>query len=469
MFSTRRSIFLAVLVLGTFFAGYWYRGRNPGSPAADPAGRKILYWHDPMHPAYKSDKPGIAPDCGMQLEPVYADGGGSENVPSRQIPGAIMISADRQQVMGVRIGRAERLSPNQTVRFLGRVAADETQIYRLVSTTEGWVREISSYAVGSIVQKDELLATYFAREILTPQSAYIYALDTRDRRSVPGVSADQTSMVANQVRSAEDNLINLGMSQTQIHELARTRTASSLMEVRAPAVGIILARNVARNLRIDRNAELYRMADISHVWVIADVYERDAKLIQLGAHAQVRYQDHLMPAETATTLPVFDPASRTLKVRLELNNPGYVLRPDMFVDVNFPVRLPASVAVPAEAVIDTGLRKRVFVDRGNGFFESREVETGWMFGDKIQIVKGLMEGEQIVVSGTFLIDSESRMKAAAAGITGTPIKDPVCGMDVDETKSRIAGRTSIFSGTTYYFCSDMCKQEFEKNPRQYVK
>ena len=117
-------------------------------------------------------------------------------------------------------------------------------------------------------------------------------------------------------------------------------------------------------------------------------------------------------------LPQFDPVSRTLKVRLELDNPGYVLRPDMFVDVEFPVTLPPALTVPSDAVLDSGLKKTVFVDRGNGFFEPRQVETGWRFGDRVEITKGLMAGEQIVISGNFLIDSESRMKMAAAGMYG---------------------------------------------------
>jgi YHS domain-containing protein len=171
----------------------------------------------------------------------------------------------------------------------------------------------------------------------------------------------------------------------------------------------------------------------------------------------------------STVLPQFDPNSRTLKVRLELDNPGYTLRPDMFVDVEFPVTLPAALTVPADAVLDSGLRKMVFVDRGNGYFEPRKVETGWRFGDRIEITKGLMPGERIVVSGTFLIDSESRMKAAAAGIYGESSNDPVCGMYVDEGKAKASGKTGSYSKKTYYFCSDDCKQKFDKNPGLYLK
>ncbi|HSA96321.1 MAG TPA: YHS domain-containing protein, partial [Acidobacteriota bacterium] len=152
----------------------------------------------------------------------------------------------------------------------------------------------------------------------------------------------------------------------------------------------------------------------------------------------------------------------------EAENPGYVLRPDMFVDVELPVTLEATLAVPADAVLDTGLKRTVFVDRGGGFFEPREIETGRRLGNTVEIVKGLTAGERIVVSGTFLIDSESRMELAAAGMTGNLSQDPVCGRPVSVKKAAEAGRTAVYEGTTYYFCSDEDKDLFLKDPRKYA-
>ena len=131
--------------------------------------------------------------------------------------------------------------------------------------------------------------------------------------------------------------------------------------------------------------------------------------------------------------------------------------------------MPATLVVPADALVDSGLRKTVFVDRGNGFFEPRTVETGWRFDNRVEIRSGLNAGERIVVSGTFLIDSESRMKAAATGIYGEAARDPVCGMDIDLSKAIAAGRKTDFQGKTYYFCSDDCEQKFNKNPKQYAE
>jgi YHS domain-containing protein len=171
------------------------------------------------------------------------------------------------------------------------------------------------------------------------------------------------------------------------------------------------------------------------------------------------------------TLPQFDPQSRTLKTRFELDNAGDILRPDVFVDVELHVNMPSAVTVPADAVIDSGRRKTVFVDRGSGVFEPRLVETGWWLGDRVQITQGLEPGERIVTSGNFLIDSESRMQAAAAEPAPSPprtgmMKDLICGMDVDPQAP--AALKVRHDGRTYYFCSEQCKRSFEAAPAKYV-
>jgi Cu(I)/Ag(I) efflux system membrane fusion protein len=137
-------------------------------------------------------------------------------------------------------------------------------------------------------------------------------------------------------------------------------------------------------------------------------------------------------------------------------------------DVAFAIEMRATLAVPADAIVETGLRKTLFVDRGNGFFEPREVEAGWRTGDQVDVVKGLLAGERIVIAGTFLIDSESRMKAAAQGVFGTAAKDPTCGMEMDQKRAMAAGRTSEYKGATSYFCSDGCMHDFDKEPAKFA-
>jgi membrane fusion protein, copper/silver efflux system len=164
--------------------------------------------------------------------------------------------------------------------------------------------------------------------------------------------------------------------------------------------------------------ELYRIADLSHVWVLADIYEDEAQYFVPGAAARVMLpgQNKSLAAKVSDVLPQIDPTTRTLKLRLEVDNPQFALRPDMFVDVQLRVPAPHGLSVPSEALVDSGMRKQVFVELSDGVFQPREVQTGARFGDHIQILKGLKEGESVVTSGTFLIDSESRLKATPVAV-----------------------------------------------------
>ena len=155
-------------------------------------------------------------------------------------------------------------------------------------------------------------------------------------------------------------------------------------------------------------------------------------------------------------------------MRLEMDNPGYVFKPGMFVDVELPIQLPPAVTVPSDAIIDTGLSQRVFVDRGNGLFEPREIKTGWRFGNRVEVVRGLGPDERVVVAGTFLIDSESRLETAAAGMTESLDRDPVCGTPVSIRKAEKRGMKTLYKGKTYYFDSPECQARFQQNPSRYA-
>jgi len=361
-----------------------------------------------MHPDYKSDKPGIAPDCGMQLEPVYA---GGEPAELRGAPGSVRISEQKQRSIGLRTEEVTRASSDHTLRVLGRVAPDETRIYRVAVAVDGWVRKAGPITTGSVVHKDDVLATFYNRDFLTAQQTYLYALSTMDRFQ-ENESADQLKLTKAQMRAASENLEFLGMGELQLREIARTREIATDIELRSPVTGLVQARNAFPGLRFERGSELFRIADLSHVWILADVFENDARLLRAVRNATVRYQDRLLPVHLSSSLPQFDPVSRALKVRLETDNPELILRPDMFVDVEFQVSLPATIAVPVDAVIDSGLRKTVYVETPEGSFVPRLVETGWRLGDNVEIVSGLVAGERIVAAGNFLLDSESRMKLA---------------------------------------------------------
>ncbi len=392
-------------------------------------------------------------------------------------PGAVEITPKRQQLIGLKVAAVEKKSVVHTIRILGRVAADETRIYRINSFIDGWIQEAPYNTVGSFVKKGEVLATFYSPQFLDAEQAYIYALGAVDRlqlgkrlelgrKELPAQIALDQLTVQRQI----DNLRGMGMGDAQIEEIGRTRKITQNIRITAPAHGFISARNVSRGQSFSKGTELYRIEDLSHVWILADVYEQEVQYFKAGekARASIPYQKKTYHATVSDVLPVFDPDTQTLKVRLETDNPGFVLRPDMFVDVELPVSLPPAITVPTDAVLHSGLRKTVFVDKGNGFFEPRQVETGWRMGDRIEVVHGLREGERVVVSGNFFVDSESRLQAAGLGIYGAMSIDAVCGMEVDEARAKAIGMTSMYQGKTYYFCAEECKEQFDQNPGQFA-
>ncbi len=466
MTRTAKIVLIVLLGAAIFTAGVWYGGSR-SQPTA--SGRRILYYIDPMHPAYKSDKPGIAPDCGMQLEPVYADQAPavhSSEASSSLPPGAVQISVDRQQAIGVRVEEVRRRPLSSPIRILGRVAPDELRIHKITVVSEGWIRSLSDITTGSLVQKGQVLGSYYTPEFLSAQQAYFYALSTLDRFQASGNEPEsQIKLTRANIQQSADSLRSLGMGEAQIAEIARSRQVTQNVRMTAPVTGLVIARNVFPGQRLERGTELFRIADLSRVWVLADIFENESRFVTPGSAATVAYQGHKLPARVSKVPPQFDAGSRTLKVRLELDNPGNTLRPDMFVDVEMVVRVPAAVTVPVDAVLDSGMRKTVFVDRGDNYFEPRHVETGWRLGDRIAVVSGLMPGERIAVSGNFFIDSESRLKLAAAGHSAGAERDPVCGMDVDPRKA--GARHAAHQGKSYYFCSDGCRRQFERNPEKY--
>lgn len=222
-------------------------------------------------------------------------------------------------------------------------------------------------------------------------------------------------------------LLNFGVEESQITTLADKGTYITHVDIRSPVNGYVVARNVSPRQKIDSGTECFRIADLGQVWVEADIYDLEAKYIQPGMEAKISLPKQKMqfPATVSEVPPRFDPASRSLKVRLTLNNPGTTFRPDMFVDVEFLVRVPESISVPVGAVIDSGKRKTVYVVKEEGIFEPRAVVTGWQLNDRVEIVEGLQPGEKIVISSNFLIDSESRMKLAAERLTKDTPQQPV--------------------------------------------
>ena len=411
------SLFLLVLV--AFATGRYSGVSVAGAPGAR---NRVLYYVDPMHPAYRSDKPGIAPDCGMPLVPVYE---GEDPAAKLQLPpGAVYVSPERQRLIGVNVEAVKKDPGSRLIRTVGHVEADGNLVYRMMAGTEGWVESVQDNPPGTLVKKDEFLATLYSREFRNAEQAYLGSLASLDR--LKGVhDQDETNRSSDaSLRINEEQLRSLGMGEPQIRELGKKRQITRDVTLTSPVEGVVLARSVSPGQRFEMGNEFYRIADLSKVWIVADIYGEEGQLFHPGARVRVTVRERAktLYATVDKNPPLFDPESRTLKLRLEAQNPGFILRPDMFVDLEFSAKAPSGLSIPQEAVLDSGLRKVVYVETSDGVFEPRRVTVGAAYGDYIAVTSGLTFGERIVISGNFLIDSESRMRSPVLA-SATKMKD----------------------------------------------
>ena len=423
-----RTIGLLVAIGAAFTGGYIYKAVKGGTAGtADKGGRKILYWVDPMHPAYKSDKPGIAPDCGMKLEPVYADGGAaSPTAPAGAVDastmeaGTVQITPEKQQLIGVKYEQVEFGGGSRTNRAPGKVAIDETRIGHVHTKVEGWIDKVFVDFTGKLVEKGQPLLTIYSPDMLASQRELLLAAKAKtimkDSALPSGFDQSESLLLATRRR-----LELWDLSEAQIDQVLKTGEPIKNITLYSPMTGYITDRKAFPQLKVMPDTDLYTIVDLSHVWIMADVFEYEAPNIRVGQTARVSLEalpGRVFNARIDFLQPQVDPMTRTLKVRLNMDNPGVLLKPDMYADVEFVVSNPSKLTVPADAVLNAGERQTVFIDRGNGYLEPRQVKTGDREGDRIQILSGLSGGERVVTSGNFLIDSESQMKAAASGMGG---------------------------------------------------
>jgi Cu(I)/Ag(I) efflux system membrane fusion protein len=470
------SVILIALVV--FEAGRYSAGFNPDKRTGE---KRVLYYVDPMHPSYHSNKPGIAPDCGMALEPVYEgeDPGAKLQLP----PGAVSISPEKQLLIGVRVVSVEKNSGSRLIRTTGRVEVDNSKVYRVMGGAEGWVQSVQNNPPGTWVNKDELLASVYSNEFRNAEQAYLGALASIERVKTSRELDESRTSNAN-LRINEEQLRSLGMGEPQIKELAKSRQITRDVTLTSPIDGIVLSRDVFPGQRFDRGTEFYRIADLRKVWITADLYGGDVQFFTPGARvkASIRERGKTVIATVSATPALFDAASRTMKLRLEADNPGFSLRPDMFVDLEFNAKAPPGLVIPQDAVIDSGLQKIVYVEVSNGVFEPRVVTLGAPFGDFVTVTSGLNVGDKVVTSGNFLIDSESKMRSSTLVSPSViedehpsserndtlALRDPVCGMQLDSNSVSSAGHSEEYQGELFHFCSDKCQKKFQQDPGKYA-
>lgn len=420
----KRSVFrwvVVLLIIGLIGAGYAYRTRLlrliSKDTTAQTAEKKVQYWVDPMHPAYKSDKPGKAPDCGMDLVPVYAEE--PSTVKANLPEGTIQISPEKQQLIGVQYSTVEFKAISRTLRAVGRLAWDETKIVRIHPRVEGWIEQVFVDFIGKQVRKGQPLLSIYSPELWQTQQEYLLALKGRDELA-DSPFREAVASSASLLAATRKRLELWDIDMAQLEHLEHTGKPFKALTLYAPSAGFVITRNAFAKQRVTPETELFAIADLSTIWVMADIYEYEAAEIKLGQPATVTLSyapGRSYRGKVTYINPQFDNATRTLKVRVELANPGFALKPDMFVNVELGIGYGKQIVVPQEAVMDSGAEQQVFVAREGGYFEPRKVQLGAKVDNEFIVLSGLEAGERIVTSANFLIDSESKLKSAAGGMS----------------------------------------------------
>jgi Cu(I)/Ag(I) efflux system membrane fusion protein len=421
----RTKIVLALVAAALLAAGgyglFWLGARHgsaAGRPAAgaatpaaagaatgavDPAtGRKVLYWHDPMVPGQKFDKPGKSPFMDMALVPVYADEAGNG--------GGIAIDPRVQQNLGIRTAEATLSSLTPTVEAVGSVAYNERDVALVQARSNGFVERLYVRAPLESVRRGQRLADLYVPDWVAAQEEYLAV------KQMHGPGTDGL------VDAARQRMRLVGMTQDQIRQVESAGRVSPRMSLVSPVSGVVAELTAREGMTVSAGAPLFRINGLDTIWVNAEVPESAAAQIRPGSPVQARapsYPGEVFKGKVGAILPEVSTATRTLKARIELANPGNRLVPGMFATVNFtPAAGSAVLTVPSEAVIQTGQRSVVMLAESGGKFTPVEVQTGTEAGGKTEIRKGLEAGQKVVVSGQFLVDSEASLKGAAARMIG---------------------------------------------------
>ena len=392
----RKNIVLIFVVVAAVAVGFLAGRQAPVTDSASTGAeteRDVLYWVAPMDPNYRRDEPGKSP-MGMDLVPVYADDVDAQ-------PGVVSIDPVIVNNLGVRTAVAERSPLSRRIETVGHVSYDEDTLHHVHTRVEGWIEKLAVTTKGEPVREGQLLFELYSPTLVNAQQEYLAALRS-------GNTALRNA--------SRDRLVSLGVTPVDIERLDRERKVRQRVQVLAPADGVVTALGVRDGMYVIPATEVMSVGNLDEVWVLADVFERQAAWVAPGQAASIALNYEPGRIRTGTVdhvYPELESSTRSLKVRLRLDNPDGVLRPNMFANVTIEGRSTGAIVhVPREAVVRGGRVNRVVVDLGEGRFQVRPVRLGVESGDRIAIRSGLTAGERVVVSGQFLIDSEADIESA---------------------------------------------------------
>jgi Cu(I)/Ag(I) efflux system membrane fusion protein len=409
-------LFGGLVVLALASVGAYLMSRRDASSHGQSA--KAGLYHCPMHPSYTSDRPGDCPICGMSLEPVPDQtSGGIEHGGDVAGLTSVHITPDRVQMIGVRTARVERVTMGGELELVGFVTPDETRFRRIQLRVPGWVQQLHVDQTGEAVTAGQPLLSIYSPELFQSEKEFLIELGAGD--DMAGMPHEAGALAA-----ARQRLELLGVPTEEVQRLEREREASTRLTLRAPVTGTVLEKNVVQGQYVGPEEPLFTVADLGRVWVLADLYEMDLARVRVGDRAAFTTDGlpgRVFAGRIDFVYPTVSNETRTLKARIVLDNAGGMLRPGMYGRVRVTGRSAgAGLMVPSEAVVNAGETRYVFLAHAGGVFEPRRVWVGQAAGERVQILRGVAAGDTVVASASFLIDSESRLKAAIAGLGGAP-------------------------------------------------
>ena len=393
------------------------------SPVPGKGGRRIAFYRSPMDPSIRSDTP-AKDSMGMDFIPVYEDElqGSASTVPGRAV---VTLAPERRQLLGVRSEEVKKVRLERTIRTVGRVAPDERRLHHIHTKYDGYVEHLHVDFTGKFVREGDPLLSLYSPELVATQQEYLLAYRAQKQLEASGIPSVARGGV-DLLQAARQRLLFWDIRPEDIDALEKNGQVTRTLDLYSDINGYVVQKMALHGMRVTPADTLFDIADLSQLWVLADVYESDLPSVRLGMQAElsVPYRPGRTWRGPVTYInPTVEEKTRTIKVRIEVSNDGVDLKPEMFADVFLKSDLGMGVVVPESAVINTGDRQLVFLDRQDGRLEPREVKLGAKVANGFQVLQGLSEGERVVTSANFLLDSESSLKAAL-GAMATPSPSP---------------------------------------------
>jgi len=388
----------------------------------------LFFFFRPNHPTTVSAPAGNAEvsahkghEVGGETQPAQeAHTNHTQNQTLAPSDNSMIISPERLQSIGVKFEPAERRPLERTIRTVGRVEVDERQLARVTVKLEGWIDRLLVNYTGEHVKQGQVLFTLYSPELVATQEEYLIALRssrTLGKSEFPEVATGAKALL----EASRRRLLLWDIKESHIRDLERTGEVLTTLPIHAPLSGTVINKMAVAGLQTKPGDELYTIANLSHIWIVGDIYEYELPLIEIGQTASVSLSyapNSSLKARIGFIYPTVDPQTRTAKVRFELDNPGERLKPGMYTNLELKIPLGVRLAVPKDAILESGERQIIFIHLGGGRLEWRNAKTGLRSGDWVEVLDGVREGEHVVTSANFLIDSESQLKSAVGGMPG---------------------------------------------------